>query len=513
MKDDNKSSIVKEAITDFKTIRDAAEINAKKRLAEEYPENFNLLLKEEINKNKKAKESYKKIDDAEESEESDENKSKKESDMNNQVKETVKVTNTVGKGKPFEQKPKSVEEDVKITNTVGKSDPFTHKKNSQKIEEERDKSFVGDIESDTPNKEKGSAKGIAFNSNVGKKQQPISNLKEEFDISELDTSSVGSAIDGADDNDEIITMNEIDDEISKMEEFDDKGTYPRPQLGGKLGSPIHQGGDAFSKLVSMRKDIDEMIKTMGGSGAEEEEGYQPEEESGITDEDINSILGSAPEEESYRPEEENYQPEEETVQEAHGVSHSAGTVKSSLNPRPEYLSTGEQSRRRFSKFNESDVKMGSLIGENKKLTKKLNETKKYKQSASTLIENYKTALEKYRNQLKEMAVFNTNLAHVNNLLVNESLALTHDDKIKIINEFKKVNSISESQDKYKTFLTEMKESKKTISESLEKKVSTSIQPSSKQRLDEVVEKTAYANDKHIQNMKRLINYVENRGKK
>ena len=50
----------------------------------------------------------------------------------------------------------------------------------------------------------------------------------------------------------------------------------------------------------------------------------------------------------------------------------------------------------------------------------------------------------------------------------------------------------------KHFLTEMKEGKKTLTESIEDKVSTSIQPSSKQKLDEVVEKTAYANDKHIQ---------------
>jgi hypothetical protein len=59
----------------------------------------------------------------------------------------------------------------------------------------------------------------------------------------------------------------------------------------------------------------------------------------------------------------------------------------------------------------------------------------------------------------------------------------------------------------------MKESKKTLTESIEGKVSASIQPSSKQKLDEVVEKTAYANDKHIQKMKNLIEYVENRGKK
>ena len=112
-----------------------------------------------------------------------------------------------------------------------------------------------------------------------------------------------------------------------------------------------------------------------------------------------------------------------------------------------------------------------------------------------------------------MAIFNTNLAHVNNLLVNESLALTQDDKLKIINEFKKVDSIANSQKKYKNFLTEMAGSRKTISESVEDRVTTSIQPSSKQKLDEVVEKTAYADDKHIQKMRKLIEYVEKRGKK
>ena len=154
-----------------------------------------------------------------------------------------------------------------------------------------------------------------------------------------------------------------------------------------------------------------------------------------------------------------------------------------------------------------------MISENKGLTKKLNETKKYKQSVTTLVEQYKTALNKYRDQLKEMATFNTNLAHVNNLLVNESLALTQEDKIKIINEFKKVDTIAESQEKYKSFLSEMKEGKPTLSESIEDKVSASVAPSSKQSLDEAKEVTAYADDAHINKMKRLIEYAENRGSK
>ena len=147
------------------------------------------------------------------------------------------------------------------------------------------------------------------------------------------------------------------------------------------------------------------------------------------------------------------------------------------------------------------------------MTKKLNETKKYKQSVTTLVEQYKGALEKYRNQLKEMATFNTNLAHVNNLLVNESFALTQEDKIKIINEFKTIDTIAKSQEKYKTFLSEMKESKPTLTESIENKVSASIQPSSKQNLGEAKEVTAYADDKHIQRMKQLIESMDKRGSK
>jgi len=88
---------------------------------------------------------------------------------------------------------------------------------------------------------------------------------------------------------------------------------------------------------------------------------------------------------------------------------------------------GKEERLRDALKEGKETKISSLINENKGLTKKLNETKKYKQSVTTLVEQYKSALEKYRNQLKEMATFNTNLAHVNNLLVNESFALTQEE--------------------------------------------------------------------------------------
>jgi hypothetical protein len=547
MVNDKKTSIIREALTDYNTIKEAAETNAKNKLAEEFPENFNKLLKEEINKNKSAKESYKKLDEVQESDK-DETELNKESDMDKKEKETKKVVKEdaaiSGKGKPFITKPKAgahVEEDVKITDTVGKGDPFDEKaKGVKKIEEEREKDFVGDVEAQTPNLGKGgeAEKGKIFDEKIKgpSSGKPISNLKEEFDISELDMSSVGGAIEGAQPEDDIITIDEIENEIANMaelgEDLDNMSGLPRPS--SNQGDPLGQEGDPFKqKLLDMRNEIDEMINSIGnvdepiqkeGMGLQSDEmnpqefsavgeqkefggkqnyvgrenggpttGMIQDEDSEITDDDIDSILGA---------------PKEGDVVEAKGISYSDGSIT------PGKLGDHDGTHGRFRHQGvEESKKLNGLIGENKKLTKKLNETKKFKESVNTLVESYKSALEKYRNQLKEMAVFNTNLAHVNNLLVNESLALTQDDKIKIINEFKTVDSIAESQKKYKAFLTEMKDSKKTITESIENKVSASIQPSSKQKLDEVTEVTAYANDKHIQRMRSLIEYVEHRGKK
>jgi uncharacterized protein YciW len=515
MKDDKKSSIIKEALTDYNAIKEAAETNAKKKLAEEFPEKFSSLLKEEINKNKSKKESYKKLDVKKESEESDDVETNKESVMKNQTKETKKVVKeNAGEGKPFDEKAKGLET----------------------VKEEREKEFMADIESDTPNQGKGETeKGNIFTDKVNPSSgKPISNISEEFDVTELDVDSVGSALENADDEDEVLTMEEIESEIASME-----------NLNGMNAMEEAKDSDPYSELVNMRNKLDEMIKGFGVEEQKNQGGKQsipgrenggpttqmideelpveeqknqggkqsiPGRENGgpttqmideepITDADIEAVLGA---------------PAEQSVDEASGMAHSTSKhVAGDHLPGKDFA---PQRHKRYGSVNNpqnesTEKKFESLLEENKKLTKKMNETKKYKESVGTLVESYKTALDKYRNQLKEMAVFNTNLAHVNNLLVNEELALTQEDKIKIINEFKKVDSITESQKKYKAVLTEMKESKKTLTESIEEKVNASIQPSSKQKLDEVVEKTAYENDKHIQKMKKLIEYVEHRGKK
>jgi hypothetical protein len=559
MKDDKKTSIIKEALSDYNAILETAEANAKKKLVDEFPDKFNNLLKEEITKNKSKKESYKKLDESEESTEVDNtNTNNEEPVMKEQIKETNSVVN---KGEPFTKGAKNVakvSEDVKITDTRDDS-TFTEKAKNTGIFEEREKSFIADKESDTPNF------GNSADSNNGKRfdnkivaptsGKPMTNVSEELDMTGLDMNEINTALDEMDGSDEVITIDEIDDEISNMDnlsgELDNAGSGEEGMKGNENGEGGEdndegiegmeniEGGEegnedsTVEKLKDMVEILQGLIGEFGGEESQEEpeeiaeidrsaliqgitanlEGMSDEEleqlsqqvapavtdETSITEEDITNTLGdgNAP------------------VDEAMGIAHSASKqVAGDHLPAPDFAQGRHKRLGSVNNTNENvSKKLGGLIDENKKLTKKLNESIKYKKSASTLIESYKNALEKYRSQLKEMAVFNTNLAHVNNILVNEELALTQEDKIKIINEFKQVNSITESQNKYKTILSEMKVGKKTITESFEKKVSTSIQPSSKQKLDEVVEKTAYANDAHINKMRKLINYVETRGKK
>jgi len=526
--ENDKKSIMKEALTDYKEIMEAADANAKKKLAEEFPEKFNNLLKEEINKNKKSvKESYKKLDDEKESEESDDAEDKKESVMKNQKEETKKVVETAGKDGVFTvpaKKVAKVEEDVTIKDTVKRNaGPFTDKaKGVKKIDEEREKDFVADVEAKTPNQGKGELqKGIAFKEKIKgpSSGKPMPNLTEEFqdfDATELDVDGVDNAIGGADEMDEMLTMEDIEREIYEMD-----------NLGGEL--PASGGNTALDQLMEMRNQLDGMIQGMGEQKNNGGQGANSVNLGGPTNSMIdelgeqknnggqganrvnvggptNSMIDEISEEEIADVIGGLEQEEETPVDEAMGISFSQGTIT------PGKLGDHQGTHGRFRNqgVDESKKKIAALINENKNLTKKLNESKKYKTTAGTLLENYKTALDKYRTQLKEMAVFNTNLAHVNNLLVNEELALTQDDKIKIINEFKSVDSIADSQKKYKAVLTEMKVGKKTLTESVEAKVTVSVQPSSKQKLDEV---TAYKNDAHINKMRKLIETIEARDKK
>jgi len=276
---------------------------------------------------------------------------------------------------------------------------------------------------------------------------------------------------------------------------------------GKSNESVEDKGEPFEEKsdpsAEQGESIDEMHeKVPHGATAPAETGH-------------NTTPAGIKEEEGSDKEPDNDRDDNEKVDEIHGQSYSAGKVRAGTLPNQgaEYRDRPGHSRDReqWSHQNESYKKrMDGLINENKKLTKQLNEVTKISVEAESLVENYKTHLEKYRNQLREMAVFNTNLANVNNLLVNEELALTTEDKVSIIDRFKKINSIDESDKAYDNLLTEMKTGKKTLSETVESKVSNSVGESSKQKIDEAIERTAYENNEHVKKLKYLMDYVDKR---
>lgn len=122
---------------------------------------------------------------------------------------------------------------------------------------------------------------------------------------------------------------------------------------------------------------------------------------------------------------------------------------------------------------------------------------------------FKDALKKYKTQLYEMAVFNANLSHVNNLFVEHTT--TVNEKKEILNKFKSVATIEESKSVYNQFvstLNESKKAKKTIEEMVEKPSVGG--DSGSQKLNESLQSNK--EDENIKAIKKMMKYIETRKK-
>jgi len=124
--------------------------------------------------------------------------------------------------------------------------------------------------------------------------------------------------------------------------------------------------------------------------------------------------------------------------------------------------------------------------------------KEYKELKSKN-EEYKKALNVFKDKLNEVALFNTNLAYVNRLFTEHST--TKNEKMDILKRFDSAESIKESKTIYKTIKGEL-ENKKPITESVEDKVNKTVK-SSKSDLNE---STAYV-DPQISAIKDLMNRI------
>lgn len=115
-------------------------------------------------------------------------------------------------------------------------------------------------------------------------------------------------------------------------------------------------------------------------------------------------------------------------------------------------------------------------------------------------EEYKKALNVFKDKLNEVALFNTNLAYVNRIFTEHST--TKKEKMDILKRFDNAESIKESKNIYKTIKTEL-DNKKPINESVQKKVNKTIESSKSQNLNE---STAYV-DPQITAIKDLMRRI------
>ena len=104
---------------------------------------------------------------------------------------------------------------------------------------------------------------------------------------------------------------------------------------------------------------------------------------------------------------------------------------------------------------------------------KLDGLSKENESLKRTIKEYKESFVVLRKQINEVQIFNAKLAYANKLFTNGGL--TNDDKIKIAEEFDKIETIDEAKKLYNSLLTEMKGSKTVAKNPAEKLRTTSPQ--------------------------------------
>ena len=119
-------------------------------------------------------------------------------------------------------------------------------------------------------------------------------------------------------------------------------------------------------------------------------------------------------------------------------------------------------------------------------------------------EEYRKALDFFRNKLNEVAVFNSNLAYSTRLFTEQST--TKPEKINILRRFDNVESLKESKNLYKTIKGELdgKNVSEVVTESIQRKVNKTPQTGSATNL---IESKTYENPQFMR-MKDLMTKIK-----
>jgi hypothetical protein len=276
------------------------------------------------------------------------------------------------------------------------------------------------------------------------------------------------------DNNELIRVFKAMDPDSEIEVVQDEngisftdtetGAEYKVELGGGLGDEMELEDDELEDEVELEDDEledeldNEDVIDLDGDELDMEDDEEVVYEIEITEED--------------EDEEEEDELEEGSRTLGSGRSHG----RRGLDKPKTYKKMSESVRPRV-----TDVK---LVKENKVLNNKLSglvtENKELKENQEKMVD----ALKQFRQKLQEVAVFNSNLAHVVRLFTENTT--TKEEKVDIVKRMDEATTLKESKIIFKTLEKELQsvKSKKTIQESVDAKVNKTASTGSKEMITE-----------------------------
>jgi uncharacterized protein (DUF3084 family) len=133
-------------------------------------------------------------------------------------------------------------------------------------------------------------------------------------------------------------------------------------------------------------------------------------------------------------------------------------------------------------------KLQALVTENKIKVNELEKVNKLVEQFKEAENEYKLAIKNLKGQLKEVALFTSNLTYAVKLMTENST--TKDEKLDIIKRFDSIKTLTESREVYNNLESLFKSSKKTVERTIEERVLETPKSSGSTNLNE---STAYKN--------------------
>ena len=312
-------------------------------------------------------------------------------------------------------------------------------------------------------------------------EQPEDEVGDETDDEDSEDVPDVDSEEGNEEGDDLPSLEDeptkgIDSEDSAKDDLSSFGDAGMDDMGGEDEDVLDMTGaphDEVVKVFKAMKDEDGIIVKKDGENVEFKDGDEEyiiklnEEEEFTPDSEEESDEFSQEEmSEDWNEEEENvYEIELGQDDEDEPVKKVEATEAARTKSNPHGNKNGMN---RSGLPSKKTYKAGSGINEEVQTLKKQNA-------------EYKKALVMFKDKLNEVAVFNANLAYATRLFTEHSTTKT--EKMEILKRFDTISSITESKNLYTAIKTELG-SKKTVTESVAEKITSSPSTSSSEVLAE-----------------------------